>query len=307
MSEEHYNADAVRYVAVDEGRGLGIPWWSKIAAKLVLSRLPVSYGVWARLGLFRHGLTDQDVSNAVDFQRGVFDEACEVLGYVPRRVVELGPGDLLTAIPAMSTFGVPNVIVIDTGNYATTEGDPYVQAYQLAGGQDVMAPGDGNQSAFFESMMARTSSRYLTSGLVSYGDVETGSVDVVYSNAVLEHIRYHEFAQILAHMHRVLAPGGASIHQVDLKDHLSGSLNNLRFPSSIWETGLFANSGFYTNRIGYTQMVGAFADAGFDVAIKEVQLWRESPLPSQSLAREFRMRSADDLRVAGFRVVARRL
>ena len=31
------------------------PWWVRIAAKLILSRLPVSYRSFARLGLFRHG------------------------------------------------------------------------------------------------------------------------------------------------------------------------------------------------------------------------------------------------------------
>ncbi|MGD1934168.1 MAG: methyltransferase domain-containing protein [Candidatus Phaeomarinobacter sp.] len=307
MSENHHKAESVRYVSADEGLGIRIPWWSKIAAKLILSRLPVSYGIWAQLGLFRHGLTDHDVSNAVDFQRGVFDEARATLGYLPRRVVELGPGDLLTAILALTTFGVPYVVVIDTGEYATTDSEPYVQAYRLAGEQGAAVPADSDGPAFFVEMMARTGSRYLTNGLESYADVETGSVDVVYSNAVLEHVRCHEFAQTLAQMHRVLAPGGVCIHQVDLKDHLSGGLNNLRFPSSVWEHALFANSGFYTNRIGYTEMVTAFADAGFDVAIKEVQMWQECPLPAQSLAGEFRDRDEDDLKVAGFRIVARRL
>jgi hypothetical protein len=36
-----------------------IPWWFKIMAKIILSRLPFSYKVWQRLGIFRHGYMDQ--------------------------------------------------------------------------------------------------------------------------------------------------------------------------------------------------------------------------------------------------------
>ena len=52
-----------------------MPWWAKIGAKVVLSRVPVPYGVWRRLGIFRHGdmgrpeqvagaVLAQDASNA---------------------------------------------------------------------------------------------------------------------------------------------------------------------------------------------------------------------------------------------------
>nr|MDA3970256.1 hypothetical protein [Desulfobulbaceae bacterium] len=36
-----------------------IPWWLKILAKILLSRVPIGYGFWQRLGLFRHGYMDQ--------------------------------------------------------------------------------------------------------------------------------------------------------------------------------------------------------------------------------------------------------
>src|SRR6266850_4043018 len=32
-----------------------IPWQIKIAAKIFLKRLPVGYGLWSRLRLFKHG------------------------------------------------------------------------------------------------------------------------------------------------------------------------------------------------------------------------------------------------------------
>jgi hypothetical protein len=35
-----------------------IPWYAKIAAKILLSRLPISYDLWRRANLFRHGAMD---------------------------------------------------------------------------------------------------------------------------------------------------------------------------------------------------------------------------------------------------------
>lgn len=32
-----------------------LPWWLKIASKLILARLPLSYQIWKKSGLFEHG------------------------------------------------------------------------------------------------------------------------------------------------------------------------------------------------------------------------------------------------------------
>ena len=36
-----------------------IPWWLKIFAKMILSRVPIGYAFWQNLGLFRHGYMDE--------------------------------------------------------------------------------------------------------------------------------------------------------------------------------------------------------------------------------------------------------
>ena len=43
-----------------------MPWRLKLGAKIVLSRLPLGYGLWQRLQLFRHGqMTDLDYAERV--------------------------------------------------------------------------------------------------------------------------------------------------------------------------------------------------------------------------------------------------
>ena len=57
----------------------------------------------------------------------------------------------------------------------------------------------------------------------------TNSVDFCLSNAVLEHVPKRDLALVAAELFRVLNRNGICVHRVDLKDHLGGGLNNLRF------------------------------------------------------------------------------
>ena len=72
----------------------GVPWYAKIAFKMVLSRLPIPYGVWARLRLFRLGDMDKP-----EIAIALFENALKTAGRGPRldglSVLEIGPGDAL--------------------------------------------------------------------------------------------------------------------------------------------------------------------------------------------------------------------
>jgi hypothetical protein len=50
-------------------RGLPLPWWAKIGAKIVLSRAFPSYRARKALGLFLHGNLDQNVEQHLAFVR----------------------------------------------------------------------------------------------------------------------------------------------------------------------------------------------------------------------------------------------
>ena len=56
-------------------------------------------------------------------------------------------------------------------------------------------------------------------------------------------------------------------HQIDLRDHLGGGLNNLRFSDSLWESNFFVKSGFYTNRISFDKMISIFENISFKYEI----------------------------------------
>ena len=136
-------------------------------------------------------------------------------------------------------------------------------------------------------LVASCNAEYLTNGLSSLSSLPSDSVDFIWSHSVLEHIRLVEFQPTLKQLRRVLKPSGRSSHTIDLQDHLNHSLNNLRFRRSTWESALFSQSGFYTNRIPAKIIHGLFRRHGFEIIEEAFGQWPNLPISRKSLAHEF--------------------
>jgi hypothetical protein len=92
---------------------------------------------------------------------------------------------------------------------------------------------------------------------------------------------------------------------VDLQDCLGGALNNLRFSAPVWESAVMAESGFYTNRIRYSEMLALFKEAGFDTDVISMKRWDHLPTPRAKLSGRFKALSDEELCVRGFHVLLR--
>ncbi|MEP6888985.1 MAG: class I SAM-dependent methyltransferase [Nitrospirales bacterium] len=156
-----------------------------------------------------------------------------------------------------------------------------------------------------EAILAACRATYGTSGLSSLRAIPDKSVDFVWSHTVLQHIRRAEFLETMRELRRQLRPNGLSSHWVDLQDCLGGSLNNLRFSKSIWESSFMVQSGFYTNRIRYSEMLGLFKEAGFEADVIHIKRWDRLPTSRSKLSRAFRNLSDEDLCVRVFHVILR--
>ena len=248
-----------------------IPWYIKIPAKIVFSRLPVDPLTWQRLNLFRAGVMDNEES-----ARSIFFKHLDATGLSNlsgKTLLELGPGNgLLTGkfaaeLGASKTWLIDAVAIAEPASFPNTE--------------------------------------YLSNGLASLRTIPTASVDFLFSNAVLEHVRLNEFADTVAEMRRIIHPGGICSHQIDFRDHLGGSLNNLRFSEHIWESKFMAKSGFYTNRIPWSRMKEMFVEAGFSLTLIKQDFWPSLPTPHRALAEPFQDMNAHDLLTWGCHVVLR--
>lgn len=279
-------------------------WTLKLGAKLVLSRLPIPYSTWKRLHLFQHGCMD-----SMGYAFDVFESHASRCGLLPLPagcvLCEIGPGDSLASALLGRCAGAAHTYLVDAGDFATLDASEYRQLANLLRARGWNVPDDIR----FESIPAYLASchaTYLTDGLRSMASIASGTVDMIWSHAVLEHIRAAEFPDYAAEIARVTRLGGRGSHRVDLQDHLGGALNNLRFSPRMWESRWFYSSGFYTNRLQYSQIVSAFRSAGLEVETPNVDRWTILPTPRAAINPVFRNVPDEELRISGFDMVTRK-
>lgn len=283
---------------------LSLPWQLKIAAKLALAQVPGGAKPWHRAGLFRHGaMTSPDYALKVfrgHLERGRL-EPKDLLGKVG---LELGPGDSLFSALILRGLGAAGAVLVDADDFASHDLSVYRAMVGLLE-REGLAPPSLSDVGDRAALLASCEARYLTDGLASIRGLPDNSVDFMWSQAVLEHIRRDSFLETLRELRRVLKPDGLASHRVDLQDHLAEALNNLRFSERRWESAFFAEAGFYTNRIQYSEMLGLFEEAGFAVEMLGCRRWERLPTPRQALDGQFRDLSESELRVRGFDVLLR--
>jgi hypothetical protein len=280
-----------------------IPWRAKLVAKLVLSRLPLQYGVWQRLSLFRHGAMDQP-AYALEVFRRHYMRFRNVHGAEPFAALEIGPGDSAFSALIAYAHGASRCHLVDVAPFASRDLDGYrAMAEELKRGGLRVPPATAFSS--FDELLVACNATYETDGIDSLRSLRDDSVDFAWSHAVLEHVRRAEMGPTLRELRRVQRPGGLSSHMIDLRDHFNWALNNLRFSDEFWESDLVAGAGFYTNRLRFTELLDMFEQAGFVPEVVEETRWEDVPTARSKLAPRFASLDDDELRVAAFDVVLR--
>lgn len=268
-------------------------WFLKIVLKCLLSRLPVPYLWWQSLGLFRHG--DMD---SAKYAFKIFNlHWCRAFPKgIPKGLVvlELGPGDSIASAIIAASYGAAKVYLVDVGRYATKDISYYKTLVAAIKVKGLDIPNLENVTTI-DDILEVCNAEYLTDGLNSLKSLKSGSVDLVWSHSVLEHVRKHQFDESLFELTRVLKEGGLSSHNIDFQDHLSRGLNNLRFSEKVWESSFFVNSGFYTNRIPAAEMHCLFRDVGYQVLKEGFGKWPTLPISRVSLSDEFQNYTDDEL------------
>lgn len=278
-----------------------VPWQAKIVAKLILTRLPFGYDFWRKLNLFKHGsmVRPEYAFNIFRKHFGSVSFARQVGDFT---ALELGVGDSLFSALIARAYGAKLSYLIDAGNFAIDDLELYRQMSCFLAKEGMPVPDISHARSIAEVLRA-CNAQYEAEGLVSLKKIPDESVDFIWSNAVLEHVRKSEFLATMVELRRILRDDGVCAHSIDFKDHLGGALNNLRFPTRVWESDFMACSGFYTNRIGYAEMLDIFKKVGFDVSVIQVKRWDSLPTPISRLAKEFRNISEEHLLVQGAQVV----
>ena len=259
---------------------------------------------WKKFNIFKHG----EMLNS-DYALQVFMHHVERMNLEKKLdglvALEIGPGDSLFSAIIGRSLGVSETFLLDAGDFAETNLEKYYNLIELLAKKDTYNISGLSGANSIQDLLHRCRATYLTNGLESIKTIPNESMDFIWSQAVLEHIRLKEFPTYCREMRRILRAGGICSHRVDLKDHLGGALNNLRFSKGIWESEFMAKSGFYTNRIRYSEMLQMFLDAGFFVNRVIVDRWKCLPTSQKAMSDEFRHLSGSELCVSGFDVILR--
>jgi hypothetical protein len=292
-------------VAPGSYRGAPIPWWGKIAAKVILSRLPVPHALWSKLNIFRHSYSSEDADQLVRRLEARIAWFRSRTGRIPRTVLELGPGEITTCAVAYRALGVERTIFVDVGDFGSRDVRAYVRVAAAAKERGLVPPqieGAADRAQIF----ARCGAEYCTDGLVDLRRIPPASIDLVTSVAVIEHIRRTELRPTFDELRRVMSRDGLAWHAIDFQDHLGGKLANLRFTPAIWESRWMSSSGFYTNRASPSQVVEMLQRTGLAVEVEARGLWPEPPIARSSIAPELRNQwTNEDLRVCSMSLSAR--
>ncbi|MEM2129722.1 MAG: hypothetical protein QXZ70_03895 [Candidatus Bathyarchaeia archaeon] len=277
------------------------PWWLKICIKLFLSRLPLSYGLWRKLGIFRHG----KMLNPV-YAQNVFQQHWNLAKpFIPAKdytILELGPGDSLFTAILGSVAGAKKIWLVDVGKFAQDDVNQY---YPLLS----QLPHPWSHLTFpdLSSMLSTANAIYLTEGISSLRTIPSSSIDFLFSQAVLEHIYLSEFEATIKELFRIQTSGGIASHCIDLKDHLAYSLNSLRFSHRIWESPWFAKrSGFYTNRLRASQIMQILKNVGYEILYYKFYTWDKLPIKKHLLSAPFNTMPDEELLIREIDILLRK-
>ena len=277
-----------------------VNWVVLIVIKLILSSFKLKYKFWQRLNIFRHGAMDNS-----DYAIKIFNNHLKNVGLdnvADKTILELGPGDSVSTALMAATYEARSIL-IDAGEFASYNMNIYEDLYKILRTINPNFKLDFSKFSNIDQLLDSCNSKYLTAGIDSLKSIESNSIDIVLSQSVLQHIHLDEIKATIDECARILKPKGICSHEICIHDHLGGGLNNLRFPKKIWESKTFKKSGFYTNRLRYSNFIKLFIKSGFRVRIHGVKRWKYVPINIDNISKQFSNIKSGELKIYVFNVV----
>lgn len=128
---------------------------------------------------------------------------------------------------------------------------------------------DITEARSFDDLYKQLNLAYIIDEQGSLSRFPDNSFDLVFSFHVLEHVPAENISALAGDIHRLLKPGGLSIHQIGIDDHLShydkaeSPKKYLEFSDQAWER-FFQNKVQYFNRLQVNDFSNSFDQYGFE-------------------------------------------
>lgn len=266
----------------------------------------------------------------------IFQEAArmaqelEVLGFSlsGARVMEVGTGRALDMPVAMYLCGAASTITFDLHPYLKNcrveDTLEFIREHRQQV-RDIFLPvaTDGQLGRRLESLCEIGSCRELCEMAsistrapadATRTGLDSGSIDVHISYTVFEHIPAAVLKGILIEAGRVLAPGGVTLHHIDLSDHFArddsslSRIHFLKYPDKRWAR-IAGNQYAYQNRLREPEYRRLYEEAGHEILAWKC--WQDERSLAELKAGfvvspEFQGHSAETLCTTVVRAISRR-
>ena len=157
------------------------------------------------------------------------------------------------------------------------------------------------QAAYASLCNAKTTEQLLRAAGIEYfaphdaadSGLPDASVDVVFSNSVLEHVPADTILRIMRETRRILRKGGLAFHSANCGDHYAyfdrriTPVNYLTYPERQWSK--WNNSLLYQNRLRPSDFIDLAEQSGLRIVLQKSKPNPNllSVLPTMTIAREF--------------------
>lgn len=274
-----------------------IPWQLRLQMQLLLAKHP------KMRGLLKARRDVRDYNR--DFM--AFLDDMKINDMEGKTICELGPGEHLVHAAICYQMGAKKQYLVDIDELAgvdkvISEDEKDAMVLKDMHRKIRELPEMGPQMRWRE-YLEMLGAEYYTDGLEGYRRVPVRSVDLLYSNTVLQHIRKNIFEESVAEMRRMLKPNGKAYHTVDLKDMIGGRKNHLRFKENEWEDAAHYRMACYTNRYQCGEMCDIFKRNGFRITWLERSYFKETPIRRKELDEEYRGIENRELMTSEFKMV----
>jgi SAM-dependent methyltransferase len=158
-----------------------------------------------------------------------------------------------------------------------------------------------NRATSTKDVLGRASIEYFAPANAARSGLPDNSVDMVFSNSVLEHVPAGVISELLLEGNRILRPGGVAIHTVNCGDHYAyfdpdiTPINYLNYSENRWR---FWNNGLlFQNRLRPRDIIELATQSGMEIIFREQTIKREliDKLGSLPISREFAHYSPEEL------------
>ena len=183
-----------------------------------------------------------------------------------KQIVEIGPGDSINTAIIANAFGAERIYLIDKGSFAVKRMSTYKEMYNLLETFGVI-----NRDlpiSNFHQILVNSNATYMTKGILDMSKIANNSIDIIFSNAVLEHMDPDQISLMMFETYRVLRFGCSAKHRIDLRDHINDEFNHLRFSNRAWNSKYLRKGGTNLNRMHISEYVHLAETAGLSCQIE---------------------------------------